>query len=84
MRVIEQLRQQLSDNETRKKLLNLLPSLVDHLEIDTEQKRYRIVNHADETSPWPNAHRSPRQDRTQALLPRHAGAINDRKEETQE
>ncbi len=33
---IEQLRNRLSDHETRKKLLNLLPSLVSHLVIDTE------------------------------------------------
>ncbi len=39
VKAIEQLREQLSDNETRKKLLNLLPSLVDRLEIDTEKKR---------------------------------------------
>ena len=52
VKAIEQLRQQLSDNETRKKLLNLLPSLVSHLEIDTEKKRYRIVNHAGEESGW--------------------------------
>ena len=50
--MIEQLREQLSDNETRKKLLNLLPSLVDHLVIDVEKKRYRIVNHAGEASAW--------------------------------
>ncbi len=49
---IEQLRQQLWDNEIRKKLLNLLPSLVDHLVSDTEKKRYRIVNHAGEESGW--------------------------------
>ncbi len=52
VKAIEQLRQQLSDNEIRKKLLNLLPSLVSHLEIDTEKKRYRIVNHAGEESGW--------------------------------
>jgi hypothetical protein len=52
VKVIEQLREQLSDNETRKKLLNLLPSLVDHLVIDVEKKRYRIVNHAGEASEW--------------------------------
>ncbi len=37
---------------TRKRLLNLLPSLVDHLEIDVEKKRYRIVNHVGEVSAW--------------------------------
>ncbi len=52
VKAIEQLRQQLSDNEIRKKLLNLLPSLVSHLELDMEKKRYRIVNHAGEVSAW--------------------------------
>ncbi len=52
VKVIEQLRERLSDNETRKKLLNLLPSLVDHLVIDVEKKRYKIVNHAGESSGW--------------------------------
>ena len=52
VKAIEQLRQQLSDNETRKNLLNLLPSLVAHLEIDVEKKPYRIVNHAVEVSAW--------------------------------
>ncbi len=52
LKAIEQLRKQLADNEIRKKLLNLLPSLVSHLVIDTEKKRYRIVNHAGEMSEW--------------------------------
>jgi hypothetical protein len=52
VKAIEQLRRQLEDNETRKKLLNLLPSLVSHLVIDVEKKRYRIVNHAGEESGW--------------------------------
>jgi hypothetical protein len=52
VRAIEQLHRQLEDNETRKKLLNLLPSLVSHLVIDVENKRYRIVNHVGEESGW--------------------------------
>ena len=50
VKAIKQLSRQLDDNETRKKLLNLLPSLVSHLVIDIERKRYRIVNHAGEAS----------------------------------
>ncbi|HOD64922.1 MAG TPA: recombinase family protein [Smithellaceae bacterium] len=49
---IEELRRQLADGETRKRLLNLLPSLVDHLELDIAGKRYRVVNHAGEASGW--------------------------------
>lgn len=52
VKAVEKLREQLEDNETRKKLLNLLPSLVDHLVIDVAKKRYRIVNHAGEASAW--------------------------------
>ena len=52
VKAIEQLRQQLDDNETRKRLLNLLPSLVANLVIDVEKKRYRIVNHVGEASGW--------------------------------
>ena len=52
VKVVEQLQKQLSDNEIRKKLLNLLPSLVDHLVSDIEKERYRIVNHAGEASLW--------------------------------
>ncbi len=52
VKAIEQLRRQLSDNEIRKKLLNLLPSLVSNLELDMEKKRYRIANHAGEESGW--------------------------------
>ena len=49
---IEELRRQLADGETRKRLLNLLPSLVDHLELDIPGKRYRVVNHAGEALGW--------------------------------
>jgi hypothetical protein len=52
VKAIEQLREQLADNEVRKKLLNLLPTLVNHLVVDVEKKRYRIVNHAGEKSEW--------------------------------
>ncbi|HSA13065.1 MAG TPA: recombinase family protein [Candidatus Paceibacterota bacterium] len=52
VKAIEQLHKQLDDNETRKKLLNLLPTLVSHLVIDVENKRYRIVNHVGEVSGW--------------------------------
>lgn len=52
VKAIEQLNHQLDDNENRKKLLNLLPTLVSHLVIDVEQKRYRIVNHVGEVSGW--------------------------------
>ena len=44
--------------QTRKKLLNLLPTLVSHQVIDTEKKRYRICNHAGETSNWRQVARS--------------------------
>jgi hypothetical protein len=52
VKAIKQLSRQLDDNEIRKKLLNLLPSLVSHLVIDIERRRYRIVNHAGEASGW--------------------------------
>lgn len=52
VKAIGQLRQQLADNDVRKKLLNLLPTLVDRLDIDLDGKRYRIVNHAGEKSEW--------------------------------
>jgi hypothetical protein len=52
VKAVTQLSRQLDDNETRKKLLNLLPSLVSHLVIDVEKKQYRIVNHAGEASDW--------------------------------
>ncbi len=52
VKAIQQLRQQLDDNETRKKLLALLPRLVEHLDIDIQKKCYRIVNHAGEVSEW--------------------------------
>jgi len=52
VKAIAQLTKQLDDNETRKKLLNLLPGLVAHLVIDVEKKRYRIVNHVGEASGW--------------------------------
>jgi len=52
VKAIEQLRRQLDDNDTRSKLLNLLPSLVSHLVLDIEGKRYQVVNHAGEVSPW--------------------------------
>ncbi len=42
----------LSDHETRRKLLNLLPSLVSHFGDRHGKKRYRIVNHAGEMSAW--------------------------------
>src|ERR1017187_7774397 len=45
-------KRQLGDNDTRKKLLNLLPTLVAHLVIDIEKKRYQIVNHVGEVSGW--------------------------------
>ena len=35
----------LKDNETRKRLLALLPSIVKGLEIDTTHKRYRVITH---------------------------------------
>ncbi len=49
---IPQLCQQLGDIEVRHKLLNLLPSLVDDLDIDLEHKCYRVLNHAGEISAW--------------------------------
>jgi DNA invertase Pin-like site-specific DNA recombinase len=52
VKAIELLRRQLGDNETRKKLLNLLPTLVNQLVLDIEHKRYRIVNHVGEVSGW--------------------------------
>jgi DNA invertase Pin-like site-specific DNA recombinase len=52
VKAIEQLRLQLANNETRKKLLNVLPTLVDRLVLDIERKRYQIVNHAGEVSGW--------------------------------
>ena len=52
VQVIKQLRAQLSNAEIRRKLLNVIPSLVDHLDIDLEKKTYRIVNHAGEKSEW--------------------------------
>ena len=52
VKAIEALKRQLDDNDTRKKLLNLLPTLVSHLVMDIENKRYRIVNHVGEVSGW--------------------------------
>ncbi len=52
VRAIRQLHQQLDDNETRRKLLNLLPTLINHVIIDVEKKRYQVVNHAGELSVW--------------------------------
>jgi DNA invertase Pin-like site-specific DNA recombinase len=52
VKAIEALKRQLGDNDTRKKLLNLLPTLVAHLVIDIEGKRYQIVNHVGEVSGW--------------------------------
>jgi DNA invertase Pin-like site-specific DNA recombinase len=50
--VIAQLRGQLEDAAIRRKLLGLLPTLVGHLVIDLEGKRYQVVNHAGERLPW--------------------------------
>jgi hypothetical protein len=52
VKAIGLLNKQLDDDETRKKLLNLLPTLVSHLVIDIQGKRYQIVNHAGEVSGW--------------------------------
>jgi DNA invertase Pin-like site-specific DNA recombinase len=52
VKVIEQLRAQLGDPETRKKLLGLIPGLVAHLVVDVEAKRYRIASHSGELSAW--------------------------------
>lgn len=52
VKAIGQLEQQLNDNETRKKLLGLLPRLVSEVQVDLEKKRYRVGNHAGEQSAW--------------------------------
>lgn len=52
IKAIDQLHDQLDDHETRRKLLNLLPSLVHHLELDIPGRRYRVCNHAGELSGW--------------------------------
>jgi DNA invertase Pin-like site-specific DNA recombinase len=44
----------LQNPSTRQTLLNLLPSLVKSLVIDTTNKRYAIINHSDIQSPWRN------------------------------
>ena len=43
---------ELNDADTRKRLLNILPSLVQHLEVDLEKGCYRIKNIAGELSDW--------------------------------
>lgn len=52
VKTIKALRVQLANNETRKKLLGLLPSLVQSIVIDGTAKRYQVINHAGETSGW--------------------------------
>ena len=47
-----ELRRQLADGEIRQRLLNIIPALVNHLELDIPGKRYRVVNHAGERSGW--------------------------------
>jgi hypothetical protein len=47
-----QLVDQLADNETRKRLLDLVPGLVQRLEMDFQKGYYRIVNASGEISEW--------------------------------
>ena len=47
-----ELRRQLADGDIRQRLLNIIPALVNHLELDIPGKRYRVVNHANEVSGW--------------------------------
>jgi DNA invertase Pin-like site-specific DNA recombinase len=42
----------LKDNDTRKRLLGLLPSIVKGLVIDTTNKQYAVVNHNGQQSDW--------------------------------
>ena len=46
------LMEQLANNDTRKKLLDLLPALVQRLEMDFTKSQYRIVNASGEVSAW--------------------------------
>jgi hypothetical protein len=43
---------QLADNDNRKRLLDLIPSLVSYLELDFKQGQYRIYNASGEVSEW--------------------------------
>jgi hypothetical protein len=49
LRIIQE---QLKDNEVRKRLLEMLPSIVKRLEINTTTGQYRIVNTAGDVSAW--------------------------------
>ena len=51
-KAVKELERTLKDNEVRKKLLNLLPSIVHHLIIDTTAGRYAVVNHNGTQSEW--------------------------------
>lgn len=46
------IRTELKDNETRKRLLNLIPSLVKGLIVDTTKHRYAVVSHNGSQSEW--------------------------------
>jgi signal recognition particle GTPase len=51
-KIMEQLNEQLADNEVRKRLLEMLPALVQRLEMSTEKRQYRVVNASGEVSDW--------------------------------
>jgi hypothetical protein len=52
IRLANDFQKRLSDNETRKRLLNLLPTLVKTIIVDTTKGAYAVVNHSGKQSEW--------------------------------
>jgi DNA invertase Pin-like site-specific DNA recombinase len=51
-KLVDRISLHLNNQETRKKLLSLLPSLIKGLIVDTTGKRYAVVNHSGNQSNW--------------------------------
>jgi DNA invertase Pin-like site-specific DNA recombinase len=51
-KVMREMIKQLQDNDTRKRLLEMLPTLVQRLEMNMEKGQYRVVNASGEVSEW--------------------------------